>query len=109
MPTFAATDLRAFCRDLGVPVTFAGVSVYPDTGEPVKGLLDQPTQNRGGDQGFGGIDITVPELRLPFNAFSPMPRNKQAITVDGVAYTIADTSSEDDGAFLCFGLKLAAA
>lgn len=103
---FGAPDLRAFCS-MGDPVVFNGQSSYADTGAAIKGIFDRPMQTKLADQGFGGTDVYLPELRLPFNAFNPMPTNRDLITVAGVDYTIADTDAEDDGAFLVYYLKAA--
>ena len=102
---YGAQDLRAFFRT-GPRVSFTGKSTYPD-GQPIQGLFDRPMQNKLADQGGGGIDIGLPEIRLPFNAFNPMPRSKETITVDGKSYTIADVGAEDEGAIVVYGLKLA--
>jgi hypothetical protein len=105
MPVYGLNDLRIFFGT-GVPVAFQGKTLYPD-GVQILGLFDRPLEMKLADQGFGGVDVGMPEVRLPCNAFNPMPRNKDAITVDGVNYTIADSHAEDDGATLCYGLKLA--
>lgn len=103
---FGARDLRAFCS-MGDPVVFNGQSLYADTGAPIKGLFDRPMQTKLADQGFGGTDVFMPELRLPFNTFNPMPTNRDHILVGGVNYTIADTDAEDDGAIVVYYLKAA--
>ena len=105
MPVFAQRDLRALCRQ-GVPVTFGGVSTYPD-GVPVLGLFDRPVQMKLLEFGVGGIETALPALTLPFNAFSPMPRRGDAITVDGTSYTVQPATAEDDGALLVYELNLA--
>jgi hypothetical protein len=100
-------DLRAFCRPpMGVPVTFADVSTYND-GEPVRGLFDRSMQFKLQGEGIGGAQVALPELRLPFNAFDPMPDAGDSITVDGTGYTVYPPTAEDDGAFLCYELKAA--
>jgi len=92
---------------MGVPVTFQGVSRYADDGTPICGLLDTPMAVALQDGGVGGVDMESLELRLPFNAFRPMPAARDAITVDGTDYTVYPPTAEDDGAFLCYQLKLA--
>lgn len=101
---FGARHLRALCRDTGVPVEFAGVSTYSDTGEQVKGLLDQPMDIKLQGEGIGGAQIDHPELRLPFNAFQPMPTGGDVLTVDGTSYLVYPPTAEDDGSFLCYQL-----
>ena len=100
---FAPGDLRAFCRAMGVPVVFGTVSSYPD-GQPVLGLLDTPMQIKLGESGIGGVEATIPELRLPFNAFTPMPGSGDTLLVAGTAYTVNEPTAEDDGAFLLYEL-----
>jgi len=100
---YGAPDLRAFCGT-GVPITFNGVSTYPD-GACVKGLLDRPIEMKLPGEGIGGVEVAIPELRLPFNAFDPMPQTGDTVTVDGTEYTVYQPTSEDDGAFLCYQLK----
>ena len=91
---------------MGVPVSFSGVSTYPD-GQPVYGLFDRPVTMKLEYQGTGGVETAIPELRLPFNAFATMPKRRDIVTVDGVAYTVNQPTQEDDGAILCYELKLA--
>ncbi len=106
---FGAGDLRALCRAMGVLVSFEAVSSYPD-GEPVKGILDTPQQIKLAEGGIGGVEAVVPELRLPFNAFAPMPASGDTVTVTdpqtriATAYTVNQPTAEDDGAFLCYEL-----
>jgi len=103
---FGDRDLRAFCRTVGsVAVAFNSVSTYSDDGTPVMGLLDQPMQIKLAGEGGAGVAAELPELRLPYNAFSPMPTAGAAITVGGVGYTVTAPTAEDDGAFLCYCLK----
>ena len=100
-----AADLRAFCRPPGgVPVVFNGTSTYPD-GQLVCGIFDRPVQMKLMGEGIGGAEVALPELRLPFNAFDPMPSARDTVTVDGVDYTVYPPTTEDDGAFLCYELK----
>ena len=91
---------------MGVPVSFAGVSRYSDDGQPILGLFDRPIAMQGAELGYSGVDMPRPEVRLPYNAFNPMPASGDALEVDGTEYTVASVSTEDDGAFTCYGLKL---
>ena len=106
--TFGASDLRAFCRPMGVPVSFGGVSTYPDDGSPIQGLFDRPIGSKLAEDGIGGVESAVPELRLPYNAFSPMPQSGDTVTVDGTTYTVDQPTAEDDGAILCYALFVTA-
>lgn len=107
---FGGRDLRALCRQMGTPVSFAGVSTYRD-GEPVRGLVDSPVQIKLLDQGIGGVETDLPELRLPYNAFSPMPRRGDQVTVTDcetgtqTTYEVNAPTAEDDGAFLAYSLN----
>ncbi len=101
-----ARDLRAFCRPpMGVAVAFAGVSSYPDDGTLVCGLFDRPMDSSP----EYGTTVANPELRLPHNAFSPMPRDGSTITVtdDGIAtqYLTGTPTAEEDGAFFAYQLR----
>lgn len=100
-----ARDLRAFCRPpLGVPVSFGGVTNYTDDGSQICGNFDRPVQyDLGG--GGGGAENAKPELRLPFNAFDPMPANGDHIEVDGVEYKTSHPREEDDGGFFVYELR----
>ncbi len=100
---FGEQDLRALFRT-GPCVTFNGVGTYRD-GQPVQGLLDRPIGSRLAEQGFGGVDVVLPELRLPHYAFNPMPRVKEVIVVEGIEYKVASITAEDDGAVVCLELK----
>jgi hypothetical protein len=100
-----ARDLRAFCRPpQGVPVVFNGTSTYTD-GDRVYGIFDRPVQIKLMGEGIGGGEVAAPELRLPFNAFNPMPTSRDTLTVNGTDYTVYPPTTEDDGAFLCYELK----
>lgn len=101
---FGDVDLRVFFRDFGVPVTFGGVSLYAD-GEPIKGNFDRAVQIKLADEGFGGVETAMPELRLPYNAFSPMPTETDVITVNGTQFTVSEVTAEGDGAVVCLYLK----
>ena len=105
-----ARDLRAFCRPPnGVAVAFAGVSTYPDDGTPVCGLFDRTVTDDLSFGGGAGVTASHPELRLPYNAFAPMPGDNDSITVidDGVStpYLTGAPTAEDDGAFLAYQLR----
>lgn len=93
------SDLEVFVQDFGVPVVFGGVTKT--------GIFNKPTKSALADEGFGGIAMSRPSVRLPFNAFTPMPEPRNAITVNGSNYTIADEEAETDGAFVCYPLKAA--
>ena len=95
---FGDSDLDIFTADFGIPVTFNGVTA--------NGILDQPVKTGLADSGFGGISSPRPMLRVPYNAFSPMPAQGDAITVDGLQYVIADEDSDTDGSFVWYPLKV---
>lgn len=104
---FGTSDLRTFCRQMGVSVSFQGVVTYPD-GEPVKGLFDIGGQ----DAGFGEttrVEDARYTLELPFNAFNPMPESGDELTVlDGIApgnYAVRNSTALDDGSMIQLSLK----
>lgn len=96
---FGDADLPSFFADFGVDVVFRGVTV--------KGNFDRPVQIKLADQGYGGVETGFPAVRLPYNAFSPMPTEGDAVNVDGTAYTVAEVTAESDGAVVCLELKAA--
>lgn len=94
---FGDADLGTFVADFGVPVVFGGVTA--------KGIFDTPIKTGIADEGFGGVSMSRPTIKLAYNTFSPMPAPTNAITVNGVNYTIADEAADDDGAFITYPLK----
>lgn len=86
---------------MGALVTFAGVSTYPD-GVPIRGNLDRPMSIGMTDGGIGGAQMSAPELRLPYNAFDPMPDAGDVLEIDGVPYQVTTPTAEDDGAVLIY-------
>lgn len=94
---FGDNDLGVFFGDFGVPVQFGGATVA--------GILDQPEKITLADRGFGGFDTTVPTLKLPYNAFSPMPTELDSITINGQNYSITEQTAESDGAVIVYSLK----
>lgn len=95
---FGDADLPVFFADFGVPVFFGSQG-------PVQGNFDQPVQIKLADEGFGGTETTMPEVRLPYNAFSPMPTEGDVITVNGTQYSVSEKTAESDGAVVCHTLK----
>lgn len=102
---FGERDLRALNRDMGSPVSFEGVSKYPD-GATVKGLFDRPVSFGLMSGGIGGVEVAKPTIRLPFNAFARMPQDGDTITIDGTEYTVNQPTEEDDGAIFCYDLRV---
>lgn len=99
---FQARSLRALFST-GVPVSFRGVGTYGD-GVPVRGLFDRAIQMKLEEGGIGGVETASPELRLPFNAFTPMPQDGDEVLVDGTTYSVTQPTAEDDGAILVYDL-----
>jgi len=86
---FGDSDLAVFTADFGVPVIW--------NGEPaVNGILDSSMDAFAHGAGPGGFEKTTYLLRIPFNAFSSVPRPKDAITVDGVDYTVLSLPEQKD-------------
>ena len=92
---------------MGARVSFAGVGAYAD-GTPIRGLFDRTGAFGLMQSGVGGTEVAHPELRVPFNAFDPMPKRGQTITIDGTDFKCEAPLPEDDGAFLCYQLKAVA-
>jgi hypothetical protein len=97
---FGDADLPTFFADFGVAVIFGSNTVL--------GNLDRPQQIKLADQGFGGVETQLPLVHLAYNAFSPMPEEGDAVNVDGTAYTVAERTTESDGAVVCLALKAVA-
>jgi hypothetical protein len=95
---FGDSDLGVFTADFGIAVQF--------NGSMVKGILDKPQKTALQDEGFGGISTNRTTIRLPYNAFSPMPEPGEVIYVDGTEYAIADEEADTDGAFVWYPLKV---
>lgn len=91
-------------NDLGIFFAAFGVTVEYGTGT-AKGVFDQPEVVRLADHGFGGVEATNPTLKLPFNAFDPMPQTRDALLVDGRGYTVNTRTTDGDGAIVVYTLK----
>ena len=96
---FGDSDLTVFTADFGVSVQFQG--------SIANGILDEPQKTLLGDSGFGGVDTTIPAVLLPFNAFTPMPEQDEALVVDGTDYTVGSIMAQGDGRFMRIELKAA--
>lgn len=96
---FGASDLPAIFADWGDSVVFGGVTA--------SGALDEPVEIVVADQGFGGIESSMPSVRIPFNAFDPMPEADDAITVNGTEYLVGKVTAIGDGAIVQIQLKAA--
>ncbi len=96
-------DLRALFRPPGgSPVTFAGVSAYTDDGMPICGLFERPSSFGLEQGGVGGVENIAPQLRLPFDAFSPMPQSGDTVTVADpdlgtFTFQVSPPTREEDG------------
>jgi hypothetical protein len=95
--TFRSNDLAFMFAAFGVTVEYGFSSA--------KGIFDQPEVIRLADHGFGGVEATNPSIKLPFNAFDPMPSNLDSLIVDGRTYTVLDHTADGDGAIITFMLK----
>lgn len=94
---FGDNDLGVFFGDFGVTVQFGGSSA--------QGILDQPEMIKLADRGFGGFNTVVPTIRLPYNAFSPMPEETDTLVVNGQNYTVTEQTAESDGGVIVYSLK----
>jgi hypothetical protein len=94
---FGDADLPVFFADFGVPVIF--------NGRQAMGNLDNPMAVKLADQGYGGVVTELPSIRLPHNAFRPMPRPNDRILVDGQDYSVTEPAAQEDGAVVMYELK----
>jgi hypothetical protein len=95
--TFRSNDLAFLFSAFGVTVEYG-------TGA-AQGLFDQPQVIRLADHGFGGVEADNPTVKLPFNAFDPMPSNLDTLIVDGRTYSVIDHTTDGDAAIITYALK----
>ena len=82
----ATVPTGVFLQDWGVPVVFGAIDAT--------GILDEPT-----DELVGGMVITI-DYKLTFaTADLPGLDAEDAITVNGVAYTVRRVKTVSDGQF----------
>lgn len=93
------SDLPALFADWGDTAAFNGTTVAC--------AFDEPMEIVVADAGFGGIESAQPCIRVPFNAWNPMPEEDDAITVNGTNYTVAKRTALGDGAVMQLSLKAA--
>ncbi len=84
--------LNGFLDDFGVSCTAGAVSAL--------GILDMPSQIISGDMVLS-TDYSLTARAADFGGL----KYGDAITVDGVAYTVRETRLIDDGAFVEIGLQ----
>ncbi len=80
---FGDSDLSVFFGDFGKqsPVIW--------NNEPaVNGILDTYTDVFAHGGGPGGVERNTVVLRIPYNAFTAIPKPRDPITVGGVNYTV---------------------
>jgi hypothetical protein len=88
---FGDSDLAVFFADFGqsTPVVW--------NGEPaVNGILDTQTDVFSHGGGPGGQERNTVVLRIPYNAFSAIPKPRDPITVAGVSYTVQSLPEQKD-------------
>jgi hypothetical protein len=94
---FRSNDLGVMFAGFGVPVQF--------NGSIAQGIFDQPEVIRLADRGFGGVEAANPAIKLPYNAFNPMPASRDTLVVDGQTYTVIEHTTDGDGAIITYALK----
>jgi hypothetical protein len=87
-----AEDLGVFLDDFGVSCTAGAVTAL--------GILDMPSQVISGDM----VLTTDYTLTAKASDFGSLIRG-DAITVNGVAYTVRETMLIDDGSFVQIGIQ----
>lgn len=86
---FGDSDLAVFTADFGMPVIW--------NNEPaVNGILDISTDVFSHGAGPGSFERNTVRLQIPYNAFTGIPQPLDAITVDGVAYTVHSLPDQHD-------------
>ena len=86
---FGDSDLPVFSADFGVAVIW-------NAEPPVKGILDTATDVFAQSGGPGGFERNTICLRIPYNAFSAVPKPRDAITVNGVSYAVLSLPEQRD-------------
>lgn len=95
---FGDPDLAVFFSDFAVTVQFGG--------QAAQGIFERIDSNMLADRGFGGFDAPKPTVKLPYNAFSPMPKELDVIVVDDINYTITERPTNRDLAIVIYALKV---
>ena len=90
------SDLGVFFSDFGVPVVFQGQAAL--------GNFDSPSDSFSYGSGPSTAEQQWYCVSLPYNAFTPIPKPKDAITVDGVAYTVKGRKYGEDGKIMTLEL-----
>lgn len=85
-------DLSVFFADFGVPVIFGGVVT--------RGNLDTPTSDFDMGAGASGMESRQYRVTVAASVFPVPPKAKDAITVNGVAYTVRKRCYMGDGALM---------
>lgn len=90
------SDIGIFFGEFAVTVAFGAQPA-------AMGLLDTPSSS----QGFGGSVMEKGEaaVKLATSAFSPMPKAKDTVTVNGRQYAVRESNVLDDGAITELKLK----
>lgn len=86
---FGDSDLSAFFADMGVNLTFNGVTVK---------VMDDTYDSR--DSGSSSvIDVLdrVTLIQLPYNSFSPMPKRGDSVVLVSTTMKVRDVIAEKDG------------
>jgi hypothetical protein len=90
------SDLGVFFADFSVSVVFQG--------QTAKGNFDTPADMFDAGGGMSAMEQQRYCIALPFNAFAPVPKSKDSITVDSVAYTVKARKYSEDGKIMTLEL-----
>jgi hypothetical protein len=93
---FGDSDLGIFFADMGVPVTFGA--------NTANGIFDA----LGEDIVFGNANVSGVKysVRLPFNAFTVMPKVDDTLLIGGATYKIRNQNPIRDGKVFEYLLKV---
>ena len=94
---FGDADLGIFFADMGETVAFNGAQA--------KGLLDVETDLYSHGSGPGGVERQTYLLRIPWNAFTPLPIPGDAITVGTSSYVVSALPVQKDAQIYEMNLK----
>lgn len=95
---FGDADLPVFFNDFGVPVAWNNEAA-------TVGILDTEMNVYAHGGGPGDFETSLLLLRIPYNSFSGVPQPGDAVTVNGVPYTILSQPEQKDQQILEFYLK----
>jgi hypothetical protein len=94
---FGDSDLGVFFADMGIPVSFGGVTVLGNFDQPAMGI------NFGG--GPSSVERQQFAVTVPLGSFSRLLRSGDTVTVDGATYKVKGRELSLDGSIVAYSLE----